>query len=162
VNSVILGELWWSEIGNFENMYPFLWALIQILGPYLLNLNDLPQLTGTSQRTKKYLMKMRIWLSLGPWLTIDMFFILINWEVGVKIEISDTPDFHRFCCVFGGTWGHHRWLLSCFYMYSTVYFFHNIIWVTPIPTIYSIWSPPGIYVPRPRIYLYSTCYEGNY
>jgi len=61
-----------------------------------------PQLTSTSHRTNNYLMEMRIWLLLGPWLTIDVSFILIDWEVRVKIEISHTQNFIDPRCIFGG------------------------------------------------------------
>ena len=59
-------------------IFLLVWGPIQILCANLTNLNNLPQLTSTGHRTKKYLIKMRIQLSLGLWLIIDMFFIIIN------------------------------------------------------------------------------------
>ena len=39
---------------------------------------------------------MQIQLSLGPRVTIDIFLVLINWEVGVQIEVFHALTFIDF------------------------------------------------------------------
>lgn len=59
---------------------------------------------SATHRTKEFVIEMGISDSLDFYLSIDISFLLIIWEVGAQIGILGTMDFGRFGVLLAAQW----------------------------------------------------------